>query len=66
MAADEGAVTGAMMHQDRLSRVFITPNAFVGCSPNRLVERVPFEMGTDDRYAFDPGINAVPMSSSLE
>jgi len=33
---------------------------------NRLVERVPLEMGTDDRYAFDPGINAVPMSSSLE
>jgi hypothetical protein len=32
----------------------------------RLIERVPFEMGTDDRYAFDPGINAVPMSSSLE
>ena len=56
----------SMMHPDGFSRVFIAPNAFVGCSPNRLVERVPFEMGTDDRYAFDPGINAVPMGSSLE
>ena len=48
------------------SRVFIISIAFVGCSLARLVELVAFEMGTGGRYAFDPGINAMMMSSSSE
>jgi len=30
------------------------------------IERFPFEIGTDGRYALDPAINAVTMSSSSE
>jgi hypothetical protein len=30
------------------------------------LERFPFEIGTDGRYAFDPAINAETMSSSSE
>jgi hypothetical protein len=31
-----------------------------------LLKRFPFERGTDGRYALDPAINAVTMSSSSE
>jgi len=68
VAAGEGAVTSVHVRLDGFSRVFIAPNAFVGCSPNHhLLERFPLEMGTDGRYAFDLGkINAAPMSWSSE
>jgi hypothetical protein len=57
----------SMMHPDGFNRVFIAPNALSDVRlTNRLVGRGPFETRTDDRYAFDPGINAVPMGSSLE
>jgi hypothetical protein len=39
------------------------PNVFIGCRQT-LLERFPFEIGTDGHDAFDPAINAETMSSS--
>jgi len=66
LRGDEGAVTRAMVRVGRFSGVSIASIAFVDVRQLSPSERFSFETGTDDRYAFDPGINAVPMSSSLE